>query len=76
MRFWERVLLRLDLVRGEEPGADRPVADPELCCDLSKAVALRLQLQNLFAVHRTSRATEFLAVLSRILNPGTDPFPD
>jgi hypothetical protein len=32
-------------MQGEEPGADRPVADPKVCCDLSQALALRLQFQ-------------------------------
>jgi hypothetical protein len=43
-------------VRGKEPGADRTLADPELCSDLSQAEALRLQLQNPFSVHRTLRS--------------------
>ena len=62
-------------LRAQEPGADRSVADPELCGDLSQAVALRLQFQNLFLAHRTLRAAQRLAICLGIPNPGSYPFP-
>jgi len=69
------VLLRLRPVRGEEPRTDRTVSDPEFRGDLSQALVLRLHLQNPFSVHRTLRAAQPFAILSRIPNPGRYPFP-
>ena len=62
-------------MRGEEPFADRPVPDSQCCGDLPKAVAFRLQYQNPFTVYPALRATELLAIRSRIPNPGTHPLP-
>ena len=59
----------------QEPGADRPVTDPKGCGNLTQAVAQCLQLDNPFAIYRTLRATEHLAIRSRLSNPGTHPFP-
>jgi hypothetical protein len=70
-----QALLKSNLVRGEEPCADRPVSDPEFRGDLSKAVALCLQLQNPFMVNPTLWATQLLAILSRITKPGGDALP-
>src|ERR1019366_7921932 len=69
------LLLRLHLVRGEEPCADCPIADSEGCGDLSQAVALRFQLKYPFAVYPALRAAKLLAICSRIPNPGTHPLP-
>jgi hypothetical protein len=63
-------------VRGEESGSNRPVTDPQVCGDLSEAVALRLQFQNAFAVYSTLRTAQLLAIRSRIPNPGTHPLPN
>ena len=62
-------------LRAQEAGADRSVADPELCGDLSQAVALRPSIQNLFLAHSTLRAAQRLAIRLRIPNPGSYPFP-
>jgi hypothetical protein len=62
-------------LRAQEPGADRSVADPELCGDLSQAVALRLEFRNLFLAHRTLRVAQRPAIRLRIPNPGSYPFP-
>jgi hypothetical protein len=77
---WLRTVARtpcflVTALRAQEPGADRSVTDPELCGDLSQAVALRLQLQNLFRAHGTLRAAQRLAIRLRIPNPGSYPFP-
>jgi hypothetical protein len=62
-------------LRAQERGADRSVADPELCGDLSQAVVLRLQFQNLFLAYRSLRAAQRLAIRLRIPYPGSYSFP-
>ena len=68
------VLLRLDLVRGEEQGADGPIADSEIRSDLLEALALLPQLHNLCSVHRSLWAAQLLTVCPGISNPGSHPF--
>jgi hypothetical protein len=63
-------------MRGQEPCADSPIANPQLFSDLSQAESVGLQLQNPVPVHDPHWATELLAILSRIPNPGTHPLPD
>jgi hypothetical protein len=77
---WLRTVARtpcfiVTALRAQGPGADRSVADPELCGDLAQAVALRLQFQNLFLAHSTLRAAQRLAIRLRIPNSGSYPFP-
>src|ERR1700722_3168442 len=69
------VLLRLQLVRGEEPCADGPVADSAICGNLLEAMALLPQLHNLCAFHQRFRAAKLLPVCPRIPNSGTDALP-
>ena len=63
-------------MRGEEPGADRSVPNLEFCCDLSQAVSFRSHVKNPVAVYSARRATQLLAILSRIPNPGAYTLPD
>jgi len=63
-------------MRGQEPCADSPIANPQLFSDLSQAESVRLQLQNPASVHDPHWATELFAILSRIANPGAYPLPD
>ena len=69
------VLQRLRLVRGEEPGADRPISNPEICGDLLEALTLLPQMQNTLAIYQTFRAAQLLTVRPRVPNPSTNPFP-
>jgi hypothetical protein len=62
-------------MRGQEPCADSPIANPQLFSDLSQAESVRLQLQNPASVHGPHWATQLLAIRSRIANPRAHPFP-
>src|SRR5882672_5094774 len=74
--FRDRVPLRLQFVRGDEPCPDRPVPHPELRRNLPQAVSFRLQLQNPLAIYPALRAAQLFAIRSRIPNPGTYPLSD